>query len=451
MAVVVPFRHQGARTSPPAQFIRLGDHGARALADLFAAGHFRPRRVVVDASRFDRQRELVDALHEAGVEIVLDPKTAELAAPGRFTGRVREAPWAEFGDGAPLGPDRFGRKTGTDVTDAIARFVATRPIDAVLAPTHWLGDPDCEDWLERDLVFCGRLRDALDREGARRVAIDYALLLPQRTLQDGASRRRIIERLADAPHDALWVRASGFGNNAAPLTTRRHIEALTGLHGLGRPVVADCVGGLTGAALLAFGAASAVAHGIGAFEAFDAGGWRHAAPRDEGGGGRHRSQSRVSLAGINRSVTARELRLLASARGGRRHVACDDRECCPGGLEDTLRNPRRHAARQSVKPTEELARVPDLRRAEHFVEHQLVPAERRARRVARLKPDPKGEDVDASKVESLMKRLEQHAESMERGHSALERFLNEGARDLSRAEPVRDRQAQPDLFSHMGL
>lgn len=446
---VLQFPYANSHTTPLGQFIRLGDDGGRALADLFAAGHFRPHRVVVDASRFDKQWELVKELRSRSVEIVLDPKTAELAAIGRFKGRVQEAPWAALSESALLGPEYFGYLPRADVVSAIARFAVSRSVDAVLAPTHWLGDPNFPDWLELDVLSCTRLRQALDREGGGRIAIDYALIAQHTLLQGAEERSRIIEQLRDAPFENLWVRASGLQNNAAPLTTRRHIETLAGFHLLERPIVADCLGGVTGMAMLAFGAASGMAHGIAKLEGFGTTDWRKAVPNQRGNESLHKSQKRISLPDLNRSLTAKELLLLDTARGSRKHIACNDRECCPNGFLDMIRDPRRHAARQSQKLVDSLARVPDLKRPMHFVDQQLLAIEKRARQVAKLKPDSGSDSETIKKTEKLMNRLGKHAENLENIGSALKNCIHETGRDMSRAKSLRERQAQLDIFSSM--
>jgi hypothetical protein len=77
--------------SPLACFVRVGE-AHRRLADLHAAGHLPARQVVIEASRFRYQRELISALRESGVEIVLDTEAAELAAPAKFAGHSHRAP-----------------------------------------------------------------------------------------------------------------------------------------------------------------------------------------------------------------------------------------------------------------------------------------------------------------------------------------------------------------------
>ncbi len=443
---VVPFPRSSPLVTPIGQFIRLGDDGAQALGDLISAGHLCPDRIVIDASRMHRQREQIRALRATGAEIVLDTKVAELGTLAKHRGFAGYVPWAKT-EGTLLGPEHFGRGAKTDVIDAIARFAVSNQTDAVLAPTHWLGDTACDDWFERDLHSCTALRAALDREGGKGIAIDYSLLVPHTLLQEASDRAHYLERLRDVPFENLWIRASGFRNNAASLTTSRHIEALTGLHGIDRPIVADYVGGITGNALLAFGAASAVAHGIGKLEGFDAKMWHKPARARGDDDGGPRSQRRVSLPDINRSLTCREVTWLAEAKGGRKHLACGDRTCCPGGL-DMLRDPRRHAVRQTAKQVEDLARVPDLKRPEHLMNQQLGQILRRVRSIAKLKPDA-GAD-HGKKVESLMKRLTVHGDTLEKTGLALSTLQERQDLESSRAKPVRERQAQKSLFEKQG-
>ena len=62
---------------PIAQFMRLGDSGHRKLAAIDTAGRLPAARVVVDASRLRRQKELVDAFQASGAETVLDTNVAD--------------------------------------------------------------------------------------------------------------------------------------------------------------------------------------------------------------------------------------------------------------------------------------------------------------------------------------------------------------------------------------
>lgn len=107
------------------------------------------------------------------------------------------------------------------------------------------------------------------------------------------------------------------------------------------------------------------------------------------------------------------------------------------------------AAYQSRRLVDEIARIPDLKRGDHSVDQQLAVVERRARYVAKLRPEIEHQG-DAAEAEKLMKRLSEHAASLERLHLGLDIFRKENGNDLSRARPLRERQAQSDLFSAEG-
>jgi hypothetical protein len=149
-AQILPFPNSGAATiSPIACFLRIGEAHQR-LGDLHAAERLPAGRVVIDASRFRHQRELMNAVRESGAEIVLNTEAAELASLAQCGGHSRRAPWARA-DGGPLGPDYFQKDSPTDVIGMMARFAVAGHFDTILAPTHYLGDPDYGDWL----IGCG--------------------------------------------------------------------------------------------------------------------------------------------------------------------------------------------------------------------------------------------------------------------------------------------------------
>ena len=82
------------RPTPIGHFVRVGYTGHRYLETLFARGRFAPDRVVIDAARFDTQRELINTLSATGTEIVIDPTVAELSSAGRFEGASKGLVWA---------------------------------------------------------------------------------------------------------------------------------------------------------------------------------------------------------------------------------------------------------------------------------------------------------------------------------------------------------------------
>jgi hypothetical protein len=438
-AKIVPFPYVSAPVQPLAQFIRLGENGYQKLASLQAAGRLPAKRVVVDASKLVHQRELIEALRSEGAEIVLDTKLAELAAPARFEGYPKGAPWAILGDGKPLGPHLFAAAHPGDIFGQIASFAVEHRAHAVLAPGHYIADPLFSGWFDIDRASCEHLRRALDREGGSEIAIDYLLVLPATTISDDERRSTLVEGLTDLPFDNLWVRASGFGNDASVLGTKRFIMSLSALHNLGKPIVADYLGGMIGMATLAFGAVSGVAHGIGERERFEAGGWHKPAKKNEDGPmGRAK---RITIAGLDKSLTLAELQVLASARGGKRLIACNDRRCCPAGVSDMISDPRRHAAFQGFNQFEELARVPDLQRENHFVNKYLGESQKIARQVRDLKPSPDDAAKYKVDVDALMKRLHIHANRQEKLYSSLEHLYEQRDQRPGRARPVKSRTA----------
>jgi hypothetical protein len=172
---VIAFRHSATPINPIAQFIRVRS-AQRRLADLHAAGWLPARRIVIDASRLIHQKELIDGFRREGAEIVLDPETAELAAPKLFDGHARKAPWAAIADGNRLDPRYFAARSRQQIVGMIARFAVEQGVDTVLTPSHFLADPAFANWFELDCECCTELRLALDREGGSHIAIDYAVI-----------------------------------------------------------------------------------------------------------------------------------------------------------------------------------------------------------------------------------------------------------------------------------
>jgi hypothetical protein len=376
-------------------------------------------------------------LRADGAEIVLDTKVAELSTPGKFSGYAKDAPWAEIGKGKPLRADHFAPNPVGDIFGKIARFAVEHHVDAVLAPTHFLGDKAFDNWFRIDRVSCLAMRQALDCEGGQAIAIDYLLIAPHTTLNDDTIRSSYLSGLDSLPYENLWVRASGFGNDASPLTTKRFITSMSALHNLGKPIIADYLGGLVGEAALAFGAVSGIAHGIGERERFDAGSW-HKPPQksEDGKGGR---TVRILIPGLDRSATRNELQLMVKARGSHKLVACDNRACCPHGLKDMIGDPRQHAAYQSFAVMDELASIPDLSRERNFLVGRMTEVDRQARQVKDLKFST--EEAAAWKVDAdkLTKRLTDHSRQIEKMRLSLEDLHESRGDGAPRARPITSR------------
>jgi hypothetical protein len=437
MGQILPLPTVRATAQPVGHFYRVGDTGHRQLADLHAEGRFSPKRVVVDASRLHHQRELMRALRASGAQIILDTKAAELGAPAKFSGFASGAPWSECGGGGPLGPDHFSPRASTDVIDRIARFAVENSVHRVLAPTHWLAAGADSDWFDVDRRACVALRNELDRAGGERIAIDYPLIVPHVAIDEVDERGRFIGGLKDLPFENLWLRASGFGADAGPLTTRRYINSLSAMHNVGHPIVADYLGGLIGLAAVSFGAIGGFAEGIGELERFDARGWDKP-PRTSEDDQEFGRAKRIAVSGFGRSITLSELKLLHDAKGGRRLVVCNDRNCCRHGMPDMMANPKRHTVYQRIQQIRELERIPDLNRAQHFLEGEMTRADRLARQVKDLNTGD----------ERLKKRMMDHSHRMEKLRSTLEDFHLVRGTDAPRALPIIENN-KPD--AHRGV
>jgi hypothetical protein len=140
----------------------------------------------------------------------------------------------------------------------------------VLSPSHFLAEGVLDPWFQIDVRLCKMLRDALDRAGGKRVVIDYGLIIGEAKLRDEAVRSAVANQLASLPFENLVLRASNFGADATAPKLRNVINMLDRFAAIGHPVVVDHVGGLAGRALLAFGVAGGVAHGLDEHLRFDA-------------------------------------------------------------------------------------------------------------------------------------------------------------------------------------
>lgn len=364
------------RNAPLGHYIRLGWTAHRRLEDWLVAGSLPIPRAVIDAAHSYAQRDLVAALRNQGVELVLDPKTAELATPGGSTGKARELPWARhegFWESHELTQNVLRNQA-----ERIAEFAVGCGVSAVLAPTHILRD-DPMMWIRTDRFACEVLRDALDRNDGRDIAIDYPLIFPQRLLKDPVQIRGLLQELRDAPFSYLWIRVAGFGSQATAGGLKRYIEATDVFAELGKPVILDCVGGLISLASCSIGAASGIAHGIAEKETFDASPlWN---PSSGGGGG----PPRIYLSDLDLYVSRKQFDSLLDVPGAKPKLVCNDSACCPHGIDDMRKASRRHFLIQRARQVERFENVPIHRRSDYVV-RELEKAGRLGRAVERL-PD----------------------------------------------------------------
>jgi hypothetical protein len=443
-AEIIPLPRTRSQSRPIAHYLRIGETGHRQLETLFAEGQLIAKRFVVDASRFEHQRELVKSLQASSLETVLDTKAAELSVLGKFEGYASKAPWASAGGSRPLAPEHFRADHPEDVIGQIARFAVVNGFDAVLAPGHMLYDGANSSWFDVDRAACTALRVALDKEGGRHVAIDYALLISHTMLRDDAERGALMAGLADLPFENLWIRASGFGADGSPAGVRHIINSLSSLHNIGKPIIADYLGGLVGAATVACGAASGLAQGVGERERFSTTDWNRPAKSDDADKG-HGRIIRVTIPDFDKALSLPELHALANARGGYRLCVCHNRECCPNGIDDMVKHHKRHNLRQAFERVTKIESVPDLNRTQDFIDHHVANADRASRQIRKLKPVVgelvlHNEETPSQARERLIQRLSKESLRIEKMRSVLEKLHDIRGRGAARSAPVKPRE-----------
>jgi hypothetical protein len=90
------------KPEPVAHYLRLGAFH-RQVEKLLAAGRLPVERVVVEASAFTHQKDVIGQLVDAGRELVLDTNAAEFSVVGCYGGAAKSAPWAHLGRAAAAG------------------------------------------------------------------------------------------------------------------------------------------------------------------------------------------------------------------------------------------------------------------------------------------------------------------------------------------------------------
>ncbi|MCK1345043.1 hypothetical protein IVB25_16580 [Bradyrhizobium sp. 193] len=392
-------------------FLRVGVTGHRQLETLLMSGKLPAERLMFDASAFSRQGDLVTALKRAGRELSLDTNVAELSCLGRFQGAAKTAPWANS-ERVITERDLLGNEAL--ILSKIARFAVANGLDRVQAPAHYLERGVKDPWFRVDLEACARLRRQLDMEGGKDIALDYPLMISAATLNDPAERAAIIPALAHLPIQSLWLRISRFGADATPAGVSKYISAVREFRGLDLPVVADGAGGMAGLAIVAFGAASGLAHGVAEKERFDATTWNKPRPekKTNGGGG-----YTVLLPGIDRLLKKEEAQALIGAPHARRLLSCQDRNCCPAGFDDTLKDPKGHYLRQRSFHCDDLSTVQDPLKPKHFMDKTLAGASKTARQAAKLKT---GDDKLGVALSKNAVRLERMGDVLDNLHKTEE-------------------------------
>lgn len=366
--------------SPPlAAYFRVGrDH--KPLQALLAEERATFAGLVFEAWDHERQAEL-RAATVGQAETVLDTKAFELSTVrGALDERLTGLAWAR--DGLPHSPGQLSGQTGERLCALIADEVAARGYSAVLAPTHLMRKVD-DEWFGVDLRLVRWLRAALDRRALDSVTIYFPLTAHSKVFYDAASRAKIINRLASAPIDALWLRVHPFSAaTAGPMALRRYVEGARDMQRLGLPIVGEHTG-TAGVAMLAFGAIGGIESGITFGERFDANAlFREPRSTDKP----FAPPPRVYLQSLGIFVSRDQARALMEKPGMRSMFGCRDTACCTRGPADTQRDPRRHFLLQRQREVNEIGRRPEPVRPSVYLENFLRPATDLALRAVKIDP-----------------------------------------------------------------
>jgi len=104
-----------------------------------------------------------------------------------------------------------------------------------------------------------------------------------------------------------------------------------------------------------------------------------------------------------------------------------------------LANPKRHGLYQRTLQIREIEKIPNLNRAQHFLEGEMARADRLARQI---------KDLNLTD-ENLASRMRAHGDRMEKLRSTLEHFHEVRGNDGPRALPVVERKAAQDRRGHV--
>ena len=377
------------------------------LETLIATGRLKSRRLVCEASQLNTEHneKLISDLSQQGYETILDTECAKLGMQG-FPSIGERLPW---GGGIFKGsPDSFNASTTQETVTAIAEYAVKHKFKRILAPTHLLKRGPQDPWLKTDHMLTIALREALNKAGGKHIAIDLPLHLEYKEFRDTASRIALIQEsgLRDLPFENLWLRIANFGSDKGGSGIYNYINAARHFHKLGKPVIGDYIGGLVGIGIVAFGACSGMAHGLGQNERFGVSSWSKKPGKRSGG-----LPKRCYIPGLDRSLKADEYEQVLQAHGAKSLLGCRDNSCCEHGWKSTLQDPISHFVTQRTRQIEKLKSIHESSRPQHYIRNEVEPTERDAR---------KAKDLNVS--DPLKKILTQSAQRLDTMRQSTEKL-----------------------------
>jgi hypothetical protein len=354
-------------SAPLGLYFRAGRNDHTALSQLLATDRRSFFGIVFEAGRVKRHKELIEQAEKSRLECILDPCTQASATVGGYSKTHGDLPW---GNGRQQFPNDFRGANQQRIVESLAEFMATHKFTQLITPSHLIRGAD-DEWFPLDIEVAHRLREQLDRIGAKRAGLIYSLALPYATFRNEDARDKIIQRLEreGVPAQSIWLKVDGCGLNSSPAAVRNYIEAATDFHHLDLPIIGDQIGGLVGLSLLSLSAVGGIAHGLTLGEQFNTQHWRH--PPN---GKSHMLHPRVYFQKLDLYLKPVEARSLFEASSRiRASFGCSDPTCCPRGIVDMIEAPARHFLIQRMRQVSALAQIPEQHRAREFLERYVRP------------------------------------------------------------------------------
>lgn len=344
-------------------YLRVGYNDHRLIENKLSAGDTRINRAVLDASCLERHSGLVKTLQARGAELVLDPRTAELAMPVGRRDTLQGMPWSSLAVASE--PSQYDAGRIRRITRNIAEMAISGGFSAVLAPAHYLSSSS-DRWIDADVELTKSMRSELDALGAGHIHIYYPLLIPYGWLSSHEMMISLAGILSTMPINAVWLRVSNFQNDKSAAAVRHYIEGARVLLSSNRPVIADHVGGFSALAIVAFGAAGGLAHGIGAHETFKVANWKKVGSDGFG------IRKRVYIADADLYIDARTFGPVLENPVIRARMGCKNKQCCPRGMDDMFGNAKAHTINACFEQLALLAENTPSQRPITFIRQALI-------------------------------------------------------------------------------
>lgn len=344
-------------------YLRVGYSDHQLVENKLSAGDARINRAVLAAACLERHASLIKALQMRAAELVLDSRSAELAMPIGRRDSLQGMPWSNLAIESE--PSKYDSQRISRIARLIADTAVSGGFSAVLAPTHYLSSLN-DRWIDVDAALTKSMRSALDALGGRHIRLYYPLLIPYGWLSAREQMIPLAGFLSTMPINAVWLRVSNFQNDKSAAAVRHYIEGAQVLLSSDRPVIADHVGGFSGLAILAFGAAGGLAHGIGAHEGFKVASWKKTT---DGFGIR----KRVYIADADLYIDAKTFNPVLENPVIRARMGCKNKLCCPRGVDDMFSNAKVHTINACFEQLAVLAESAPSQRINTFIRQALVP------------------------------------------------------------------------------